>query len=289
MKKKLVFDIGGTFVKWAFVDNEYNLDKQEEFQTFESNSSDKIELLYEKICSIINEHKNNITGVGISTACVIDYESGEVLSENSTFKGYLGFKIKEFIKERTGVDVVTINDGNSGALGEMMLGSLKGVNNAAMLVIGTGIGAGLISDGKPLLGHKGFAGEVGFQIVEGEIWEEICSTRKLVENVSQGLGKPLPGQFIFNNLDKEDIRPHYDQWLRRLAIGIVNIFNILGPEVIVIGGGISQNENFSMEELKEATKPFASDYIYNMINLKKATLGNDANLIGIASLVKGEE
>ncbi len=288
MKKKLVFDVGGTFVKWAFVDDEYNLDKQEEFKTFISQGPEKITELYDRISEIINNHKEEISGVGISTACVVDYESGTILSENSTFKGYLGFNVKEYIREKTGIEPKVINDGNSGALGEMMLGSLKGVKNAVMLVIGTGIGSGLISEGKPLLGHKGFAGEVGFQIVEGELWEEICSTRKLVENISQGLGKPLPGQFIFNNLDKEDIRPHYDEWLRRLAIGIVNIFNVLGPEVIVIGGGISKNENFSMDELKQATRPFAADYIYEKINLKKATLGNDANLIGIASLTGKE-
>lgn len=283
--KALIFDIGGTYTKWAIIDDKYKIIVKDKFITFDDDSDDKIEKLYLKITNFIKKCKYEFNFIGISSAGVINTKTGEVLSDNKTFKFYKGFNIYDFMKKNTGYDVLAINDGNSGALGEMKMGSLKGVKNAIMVVIGTGIGGGIISNSKVYSGDSYWGGEIGFSIVEGEMWEEIASTRALVNNVSNDLGKKVDGKYIFSNLDNPLINKHYKNFIKYIAIGFVNLFTILGPEIISIGGGISNNEKFNIDEIKQEMKKYVAPVIYDKIKICKSTLGNDANLIGIASLL----
>ncbi len=282
----MVFDIGGTFTKWAFLDENFSHVERGEFVSFDNDEDDKIEQLYIKICNFINKHKNRIVGIGISAACIVDVETGTFLSENTTFRGYTGFRAKDFIKNRTGFDPIIINDANSGALGEVEFGALKGTKNAVMIVIGTGVGAGIVIDGKPYNGNAGGAGEVGFLIIEKQRFEEICSARALTNAISNELGKGVDGRWVFNNKDNSIVKKHYHQFLDRLAQGIASIWNVLSPEKIIISGGITQEESFDLEELKEHIKEYTLESTFNRMELGKAILGNGANLMGVATLVK---
>lgn len=287
--KVLIFDIGGTHTKWGLIDQDYNILEKGHFETFLDDSDEKILNLYNRIAKFVNESELDFERVGISTAGVIDIETGEVLNDNPTFKGYVGFNIYDFMKRETGHKVIAINDGNSGALGEVVKGSLKGTKNSIMVVIGTGIGGGIISDSKIYTGNDGWAGEIGFSIVNGEQWEKMASTRALVNNVSEELGENVDGVYVFTHLDNPIVKKHYDKFISDIATGLINLFMFFGPEKIAIGGGISNNESFNVNLFKEAMKSHVTERIYNKINLCKATLGNDANLIGIASLLLKEE
>ncbi len=285
----LTFDIGGTHTKWGLVNDQYEILEKGLFDTFLDDSDEKIINLYNRISNFIKEFKLEFDNIAISSAGVIDTETGLVLNDNPTFKNYAGFNIYEYMKKNTGYDVIAINDGNAGALGEMVKGSLQGVKNAVMIVIGTGIGGGIISESKIHSGDSYWAGEIGFSIVNGQQWEEIASTRALVNNVNNELNTSHDGKYIFSNLDNPVIKKHYDNFIKYIAIGIANLFTILGPEKITIGGGISSNESFDVNQIKDAIKPYVVERIFNKINISKATLGNDANLIGAASLLIEKE
>lgn len=286
MKDILIFDIGGTFVKWALMDESYNIKERGEFVTFEEDNDTKTEALYDNLCRMINEYKDNIVGVGISSACVYDEITGKFMSQNSTFNRYYGFAARDYIKDRTGFDPVIMNDANSGTLGEVKFGSLQGTEEAVMIVIGTGIGGGIVSKGKPFTGNKGNAGEVGFMIIEGQHWEEVCSARVLAKDISEELGKEVDGRWIFSNLENEVVKKHYKIFNKRLATGLVNIWNTTGPEKICIGGGIVQNENFDLQLIYDEIKPLVYPPVFDVFKLEKAKLGNDANLLGVASILR---
>lgn len=285
MKDILIFDIGGTFVKWAFMDVEFNIKSKGEFVTFESDSEDKITKLYDNLSKMINDNKDNISGVGISSACVYDDETGKFMSQNTTFNRYYGFAARDYIKEKTGFDPVIMNDANSGTLGEVKFGSLKGTDEAVMIVIGTGIGGGIVSKGKPFTGHKGNAGEIGFMIVDGQHWEEVCSARILARDISAELGKEVDGRWIFANLDNTVVQRHYKIFNKRLATGLVNVWNTIGPEKICLSGGIVQNEAFDLQAIYDEIEPLVYPPVFEAFKIEKAKLGNDANLLGVASLL----
>lgn len=287
--KILVYDIGGSAVKWATLDNKLNILMRGSFKTFFStykeNPNRVKEELYGQIIQHINDmkEKESIYMVGISSACVINTNSGLVIGENRVFRGYKGLNIYQIIKEGTGLDCLAMNDGNSGVLGEHVKGSLKNIDSAVMLVIGTGIGAGILHKGEIYGGHNYWAGEIGFIWVEDGYWEDKASTVNMIRAVSNKLGKNVSGHYVFSHLDNPIIKEQYDIWIRRIAIGVKAVFHVLGPEVILIGGGISIQEKFKIEDIKEAIKPMVAPEVFEEIKLKKASLGNDANIYGVAS------
>lgn len=289
--KLLVYDIGGSSVKWATLNTDLEILDRGSIPTFtttlEENSQRVENDLYKRIIEHINimNKENEILKVGISSACVINMETGEVVGDNKVFTGYKGLNIYNIIKEGTGLDCVAMNDGNSAVMGEHVSGVLKGVDSAVLLVIGTGIGAGVLNDGKILKGYNYWAGEVGFMWVNGEYWEDIASTINFTKSISKKIGKEVDGRYIFANLDNECIKSEYLKWIDILAIGIKNVFHAYGPETIVLGGGVSAEVNFNVEDILNAIKPMVAQDVFENLKIAKASLGNDANIIGVASLL----
>lgn len=281
----LSLDIGGTATKWALLNKDLSIYEKGKFCSFDNDDDDKIVQLYTKICNFINEKKEIISEVGISAACIVDVETGTFLSENTTFRGYTGFKAADFIEERTGFRPLIINDANSGALGEVHFGELKDIKNAVMVVIGTGVGGGIVIDGKPYSGSNGGAGEIGFMLIEGKRFEEICSARTLTNGISKELGKEVDGKWVFKNKDNEIVKAHYNKFLDRLAQGLSTIWNTIDPQVIILSGGITHEDSFTVEEINEHVKKYMLESTFNRFLIKKATLGNDANLLGVATML----
>ncbi len=285
--KLLVYDIGGTFVKWALLNKELKILERGSFETFLDDSEEKCVNLYKRIVDHINELKkgNEIYKVGISSACVINTSTGIVIGSNPVFKGYVGLDIYKTIKEGTGLECVAMNDGNSGALGEYVMGSGKNLQSMVMVVLGTGVGSGIIYNGKPFDGFNFWAGEVGSYKVNGKTWEDWASASALCRFVSSEVGHEVDGIWVFDNIENPIVKKVYEKWLDDLAIGIANIFHTIGPEAILIGGGISANETFKIDDIKNSLSKIVNSEVLNAIRIEKASLGNDANIYGVASLL----
>ncbi len=284
MKNILVFDIGGTFVKWGLLNDKYEILKKGKFITFGKNQGKNIDNLYNRIIEFINSVKEkNIDLVAISTAGVINTETGEVIGTNPTFRDYVGFNINKYIEDKTGIKTFSLNDGNAGVLGEYIKGSLKEINDSAMIVLGTGIGAGFIVDGKLFTGSNYRAGEVGFMYINGVQWEIEWSATNFIKKVNNDLNKELDGVEVFELIGNNDIvTERYNQFLNFLALGFVNIIRIMNPKVISIGGGISSNSFFKVEDIMNVIEKYIDKETFKEIKIVKASLGNDANLIGAA-------
>ncbi len=292
-------DIGGTSVKWGVLDEALNVLEKSEFKT--SKESD-IKLL-DDISILVNEKKKqyNFSYVGVGSPGFVDVKRGIIKgSSNTPFKNTEAGRI---LSEKIKLPVVLGNDANCAAYGEFSL-SKDCCKNLVMLTLGTGVGGGIITDGKIYTGKSGFAGEIGHMIIVKDgircgcgkhgCLESYASATALVkmarEKMEKGDGtlsgvkipyEKLDGKTIFTLAENKN--PAAIQVIREyssyLATGISNIEMIFEPDKIVLAGGISNHE----ETLMKYLSLYLPDIAWK-ISVSK--LKNDAGFIGAALLGK---
>lgn len=252
---------------------------------------------------------NDIEAVGIGCPGAIDVKSGIVEFSNNL--GMRNVPIVEYMEKATGKKVYVENDANAAAWGEFVTGSGKNTNNMVMVTLGTGVGSGIIIDGKLFTGAYGKGAELGHisLITGGEkcscgkrgCFESYCSATALIRQtkdamkknpgsdmwrVAKGKLSNVSGVTPFSAKDKvaKDVVKTY---LSYLAEGLVSITNIFQPEVICIGGGVSNQGQKIVKPLQKGIDKFSlARYGKENTKVDIASLGNDAGIIGAALLWK---
>ena len=286
--KILAFDIGGTEIKYAFCDENFNLTEKKSIPT---NAHEGGKRIIERIVEIIKSC-NGVDRVGISTAGQVDSVKGEIVFATDSIPGYTGTKIKEIIEAETGIPAAVENDVNSAALGEAIFGAAKGCSDFICLTYGTGIGGAIYFDNKLFTGSSFSAGEFGHIITHAGgrkcscggvgCYEAYASAGALVRNVAEKLGKKMNGREIFANFDNPEIRLLIDEWIDEIVIGLKSLVYIFNPSLIVAGGGI-MNEAYITDEInKRMQKELMASY--RNVKIVKALMGNDAYKLGAAYL-----
>ena len=299
MKNAVCFDIGGTFIKYGVInENGYILFK-DKFKTPLVNCRKTIP---ENLIAKINEIKKSwpINAAGISTAGEIDNVKGEVILSSDNLPQYTGAKLKYEIETNTGLKCYVENDVNSAALGEMWKGRGIGEDTFICLTIGTGIGAGIIINGKLYRGRYGCAGEVGHMIIheDGEkcncgmngCYENYASTSALVRNCSLKMGinmEDLDGEKVMEMVKSGNkiTAGIYDEFLNHIVTGLINLTRLFDPGLIIIGGGISAAGDYFFDELNKKYKNSILPFYAEHTKIVQAKLKNDAGLIGAGYLV----
>lgn len=286
--KILSFDIGGTEIKYAFCDENFNLTEK---NTVPTNAHEGGAKIIERIVEIIKGCEG-IDRVGISTAGQVDSKKGEIIFATDSIPGYTGTKIKKIIEAETGIPTAVENDVNSAAIGEAVFGAAKGYDSFICLTYGTGIGGAIFLDGKLFTGNSFSAGEFGHIVTHAGgksctcggygCYEAYASASALVNSVKEKTGKSLNGREIFENFGNPVIRDAIDDWIDEIVIGLKGIIYIFNPELVVAGGGI-MNEQYITDEInirlqKELMPSFRK------VRVVKALMGNDANKLGAAYL-----
>lgn len=255
----------------------------------------------------------DIEYAGIATPGVADSATGEIVFASTLpFKEYpMTSKFSEF----SGIKKVYIeNDANAAAKGEVVCGCAKGAKSMVMITLGTGIGGGIIIDGKVYSGCNGAGAEVGHEVimVDGEqcscgrkgCFESLASATALVKQTKAAM-KANPDSKMWDlcggDIDKVNGRVAFDamrmgdetankvvnQYIKYVAIGTVNLINVFQPEIFCIGGGISNEKDTLLDLLKPHIDK--EDYSrYNKVRTKIviAELKNDAGIIGASMLGK---
>lgn len=276
----IVFDIGGTTIKFGLIDDRGTLLHREEMPTLiKQGGIAVVKQVIEKIMFAKKTH--NLRGVAISSAGVIEPYRGIVLATTSTFKDYAGLHIKEMVELETGLFTTVENDVNCAALAETVYGLNKPKNFIAM-TIGTGIGGAIILQGSVYHGTSFSAGEWGRMIINGNQFEEIASTASILRLAERkGLNVPS-GEALFalydqgNEIATEVIKHFY----HNLALGIKNLVYALNPSLIMIGGGISNRGETFIHELHDALSQQLEPMFMASLSLKTATLKNDSGMLG---------
>lgn len=286
MKKFVCIDVGGTSIKYG-LSNENG-----EFIHKDSMDTEAIEKggygILEKMKNISRKYlkDNNIEGICISTAGIVDPIEGKIIyALEHLIPGYTGMKIKEEIEKEFNIRCEVENDVNCAGLGETWLGAGKGASSSICMTIGTGIGGCVILNNKLLSGFSNSAGEVGYMNVNGKSFQDLASTTSLVKSVAKAKGineSEINGKIIFDkakNNDKECIDA-INNMVNSLAIGIANVCYVINPEVIILGGGIMAQEEFLRPKIEKALKDNLIQSIYENTKLEFAKRQNDAGMLG---------
>lgn len=296
-------DIGGTEVKIGLVTASGYIVKTENFSVnYDNYRTPIIETVLKSIDIFINKNNldiSTILGIGVSATGQIDTYNGIVVGTAGHINNWISTPLKNIIQSKYSIPVSVANDANCAIIGEHWKGSAVGFSNVIMITIGTGIGGGIISDGKLLSGKIGIAGEIGhFPInISGEkcscgnpgCYEQYASTTALVSSVKTLLSsntnidlQNINGKFIFEqiNLGNKEIGNIVDKWIENISIGLVGLIHIFNPELVIIGGGVSSQEEFFIKPLRNKVFEMIMPSFKNQLKLSSASLGNNAGLCG---------
>ncbi|WP_128100268.1 ROK family protein [Paenibacillus sp. DCT19] len=284
----LVMDLGGTFVKYALMSSGGDIVFKDKRPTRRTNLQELEEVLY----SIIDaQERSSLQGIAISCPGTIDVETGMVY-HGGFFPFLHEINLAKLLADRYDIDVSIENDGKCAALAELWLGSVKHAKDSIVLVLGSGIGAGIIVEGKLQRGASLSAGEVSYIMSkidpvtkEATYFGLDCSAVGMVQQIGEkkGLQDPTDGAAVFEFINQQDPEATeiFNNYCLNVAVQIMNLQYILDPELFAIGGGISaqpvllERLEWAIDELKRLN-PFhkASPKI------TACTFRNDANLYG---------
>lgn len=302
-------DIGGTTIKMGFFETTGNLlDKWEIKTNTEDGGSNILSDIAKSMDNKLAQEgisKDEVVGVGVGVP-------GPVRSDGIVNRcvnlGWGIVDVAEELSSLTGLKVKVGNDANVAAFGEMWQGGAKGSTDVVMVTLGTGVGGGIIIDGKIVAGFDGAGGEIGHLTVNKEeieacncgkygCLEQYTSATGVVRLAKRKLNKTSDATALrkYNNLTAKDVFDEakagdaialelIDEVGEILGSSIANISAVVNPEVIVIGGGVSKAGDILISAIKEH---FMENCFHAVRNTKFviATLGNDAGIYGCVRMV----
>lgn len=284
----LAFDIGGTFIKYALCDDNFELTEKNKIPT---NAKQGGQVIIQRIIDIIESYEN-IDRVAISTAGQVDSEHGVVVYSTDNIPYYTGMMVKSLIENKTGIPTFVENDVNAAALGEAHFGAAKGESDFICLTLGTGVGGAIFLNNKLYKGSASAAGEIGHMVIHaggrqctcgGEgCFECYASANALIKAVNKISDEPLDAFQIFQkeNMQRPEIRSEIDKWIDEIIIGLMNLIYIFNPPLIVIGGGI-MNEDYIIELIDRKIYSRLMKSFKN-VRIERSQKGNDSALLGVA-------
>ncbi|SNJ27892.1 ROK family protein [Streptococcus pneumoniae] len=283
--KIIGIDIGGTTIKADLYDEfGTSLNHFKEIETIIDYDLGTNQIL-NQVCDLIGEYTLNhsIDGVGISTAGVVNANTGEIIYAGYTIPGYIGVNFTAEIEKRFGLYTFVENDVNCAALGELWKGQAKDKKNVVMVTIGTGIGGSIIVNGQIVNGFNYTAGEVGYIPVGNSDWQSKASTTALIHLYQKkSLKTNQTGRTFFTDLRSGDkvAEETFEIFVENLTKGLLTISYLLNPEILILGGGILDSKDILLPEIQSSLAKNAMDNRFLLKNLVAATLGNEAGRIG---------
>ena len=270
--KVMVFDIGGTEIKYSVMDEQLNRTNAGSVPTPQDTQAHFLDTLY----ALYAPHRDEVEGIAIAMPGFVNTETGYLSNGGALLYNY-GSPVGQLIREKCGCPVSLENDGKAAAIAELRAGALQGCSNAAVFIIGTGVGGGIIANGELVRGRDFTAGEYSFVNTNADAWDAPdknmacqCSTRALLDwyRSRKGLPKdaPMNGRVFFEaaNAGEPEALEVLQRFCRAVAIQIFNLTVLLDVEKVAIGGGISKQPLLLNGLRKAYDELFASrgDMIY---------------------------
>ncbi len=315
---RIGIDLGGTNIAAGLVDEQFTILSQDSTPTLVGRPGEEIVSDIARLCRTICENTGitllDVTSIGIASPGIVDNDTGCVVYANNL--GFRHFPIIPLLREQTGVEKIYIeNDANAAAWGEAIAGAAKGSRSSVMITLGTGVGGGIVSDGKVYKGFNNAGGELGHIVIQvgGEpctcgrrgCWEAYSSATALIRmtreklDACQASGRATAMTELVEKKGKINGRTAFDgmrlgdeaatevvnEYVDYLASGIASMINIFQPEVLSIGGGISNEGQFLLDLVvpKVRAQQYGTDLV-PLTDIRIATLRNNAGIIGAAVL-----
>ena len=316
---RIGIDLGGTNIAAAVVNNEFKIVKKMSVPTGASREAglimDDMAALCKKVCAEAGVDFSEIEAIGIASPGVANHTDGVV--EYSCNLPFRKFPICAELGKRLGMTNIHVeNDANAAAWGEAVAGAAKGTKSSVMITLGTGVGGGVIIDGKVFSGSNYAGAELGHVVIEvggrqcgcgrRGCWEAYSSATGLIKMTVEKIeeceksgrktvmsdlvkkhGK-VSGRTAFDGFRAGDeaAKEVVDTYIEYLASGLASMINIFQPEVLSIGGGISGEGQFLVDLVLPIINKerYGGDFVDKKTEIRIAQLGNDAGIIGAAFL-----
>ena len=288
-------DIGGTAVKLGLVDETGRvLARAERSVSFDGYKTPILDTVTAAIREFLAPHDAPaLAGIGVSATGQIDSRRGVVAGTCGNFPGWIGVDIKGTLERAFGLPVTVANDANCMLLGEVWVGAAQGYTDVIGVTLGTGVGGGILTGGHLLEGARGLGGELGhfrLHALDGVActcgaigcYERYAATTALVRNAQRaGLGLP-DGRAIFEAATAGDARTLavVNAWVDEIAQGLAGLVHIFNPQLILIGGGVSAQQELLIDPLAAKVCASVMPAFAERLELKSAALQNDAGLVG---------
>ena len=288
-KFNLGIDIGGTFIKYALMDKQYRIKDKWKIETIKYDTADEF---YDYICSNI-KLIDEIDVIGISAPGLIDKDSNVKLYAAPNVAIMYGTNINDEIKKRTHKKVSSINDAKSAGLCEFEIGNAKGSKSSAFLIIGTGTGGCICDENGVVYGKDAFAGEFhNMPFVNDAIgglakMGDYASMTGLINIYNSKADMDEQVQYGYEVCKKyldgnKTAELSVDEWIINIVAQLIVITVFYNPEVICIGGGISE-EDWFINKVKEQYKKTCIEYLeadFITTKIDRCKYNNDANILG---------
>jgi predicted NBD/HSP70 family sugar kinase/biotin operon repressor len=257
---------------------------------------DDATVLVDEVLDSAGVDRGSVIGVGMGLPGPINLETGTVGS-SAILPGWVGMQVAEQMSERLGLPVLVDNDANLGALSELHWGGGRGSSNLAYLKVSTGIGAGLVIDGRLFRGASGTAGEIGHTMIDetGPICR--CGSRGCLETLAAGpaivdvlrpsLGEDLSIEQVLEQAANGDTgcRRAIGDAGRYIGSALADLCNLVNPERIVVGGSIGTVGNVLLDPMRETLRHRAIPSAGDDVEIVPSALGDRAELLGTVALV----
>lgn len=307
-------DLGGTNIVASVVDENYHILGSGKLKTALPRPAKEIfdDMAEASRIAVKNAGltMDDIVCIGVGAPGTVNPESGKIEFSNNL--GFDNLPARKMLEERLNKKVYLENDANCAALGEAYAGCGNGVKNFIAITLGTGVGSGIIIDGKVVNGVNFAGGECGHMVivVDGEpctcgrkgCWEAYASATALIRQTKAAMGEnpdsfmwqlvnenngKVSGRTAFDAMRQGDAagKKVVDTYIKYVAEGVINLINALQPEMVCIGGGICNEGDTLLVPLREhAEANRFSIHSPKQTQIVKAELGNDAGIIGAAIL-----
>jgi glucokinase len=282
-------DLGGTKILAGVLDREGRIERSVEHPTPISSAEDVLAGVEAAVRELLQPE---VAALGFGIPGTIDQREGRVVVAPNLPIADLAFR--DWMVDRFGLPVGLDNDANAAAIAEWKVGAGRGTRDMVMLTLGTGIGGGLILDGKPYRGSVGAGAELGHMVIEhdGPACQGLCTGHGHLEALASGTAAGKSARELFgpsataHDLVRE-AQGGNDAAVaaladigRKLGSGIGSLVNIFDPELVVIGGGFAAAGDFVLEPAREVMRREALEPARDRVRVVPAQLGAEAGLVG---------
>lgn len=307
----LGIDLGGTNIKGGVINDTGEILREASRPTRAENGP---EAIADGIAALIKDLEQGETFAGVGLGCpgTVDDESGEVVCAFNL--NLIHYDLRSAIQSRTGYQIRLGNDANVAALAEAVVGAGKGAHSTVVITLGTGVGCGVVLEGRMLTGYTGAASELGHMVIaeDGEkctcgrrgCFEAYSSATALIRMTHDAMARypdsvmyavarengAVDGRTAFTAKERGDIAAAevLREYVKFLAAGVTNVVNIFFPEIVAFSGGVANQGEALLAPLREEVRrqEFGGAYVKKHAKLVQCTLGYQAGIIGAALMAK---
>lgn len=313
MKYSVGIDVGGMSIKGALISSEGSIIYKYvyEVKTRKGNEEFVVNLrnVLDNVLKYVKDNDYKIEGIGIGIPGIVDNKKNIVVSASNIKTENLD--LNEALKDY-GMPIIISNDANVACLAETKVGAARGVQNVILLTLGTGVGGGVVIDGKIFEGNKGQGTELGHMVIEVDgiscgcgrkgCFETCASASALLRYTTEEMladNSSIMWEKVDGEINKVTGKTSFEaakegdeaanrvvhKYIKYLSTGIMNLNNIFRPELFLLGGGVSNQGDYLINNVKEYCEKYNYGYKNSVVpEIKCAELKNDAGVIGAGCL-----